>query len=94
MVSPVWFTIRRVGEAMYDVRGEHDVDVSWMQEVRGKDSREETIGRILPRFTVEGWDQAAYQELLANPEAVEELTRVIIEQVKYFPFYPEIACGG
>jgi len=94
MVSPVWFTIRRVGEAMYDIRGEHDVDVAWMQEVRGKDSRGEAVGRILPRFTVEGWDQAAYQELLGNPEAVEELTRVIIEQVEYGPLFLLIACGG
>lgn len=82
MVSPVWYTIRRVGEAMYDVSGEHDVDAGWMEEVRGKDSRGDTIGRILPRFTVEGWDQAAYQELASNLEASEELVRIIIQQVK------------
>lgn len=83
MVAPVWYTIRRVGEAMYDIRGEHDVDESWIQEVRGKDSRGDTVGRILPRFTVEGWDQAAYQELMENLDAAEELTRMIVEQVKY-----------
>jgi hypothetical protein len=88
MVSPVWYTIRRVGDAMYDLRGEHDVDVSWMQQVHGKDSRGDTVGRILPRFTVEGWDQAAYQELAGNIEAVEELIRIIVEQVKSGPRPP------
>jgi hypothetical protein len=85
MVSPVWYTIRRVGEAMYDLRGEHDVDASWMEEVRGEDSRGDKIGRIMPRFSVEGWDQAAYQELASNLEAVEELIHLIIDQVKYRP---------
>jgi len=91
MVSPVWYTVRRVGEAMYDLRGEHDVDASWMAEVRGKDARGENVGRIMPRFTVEGWDQTAYQELASNQEAVEELIRLIIEQVKYHP--PPLAAG-
>jgi hypothetical protein len=85
MVSPVWYTIRRVGDAMYDLRGEHDVDASWMAEVRGEDSRGDKIGRIMPRFSVEGWDQTAYQELASNLEAVEELIHLIIDQVKYSP---------
>ena len=83
MVSPVWYTIRRMGDAMYDLHGEHDVDKSWMEDVRTTDSQGNIVGRILPRFTVEGWDQAAYQELAGNPEAGEELTRIIIDQVKY-----------
>ena len=85
MVSPVWYNIRRTGEATYELKGEHDVDVNWMNEVRGTDSRGETVGRILPRFAVEQWDQTAYQELAQNVEAGKTLVGIIIEQVMYFP---------
>ena len=83
MVSPVWYNIRRVGPAKYSLSGEHDVDVPWMIEVRGHDSRGEKIGRILPRFAVDGWDRAAYQELMESRESAEELTKIIVEQVMY-----------
>jgi hypothetical protein len=85
MVSPVWYNIRRVGVAKYTVSGEHDVDVGWMEEVRGKDDQGHIVGRILPRFAVEGWDRDAYAELISNVEAKEELARVIIEQISYIP---------
>ena len=81
MVSPVWYNILRVDVGMYDLTGEHDVDVNWMTEVRGRDSREETIGRILPRFAVDGWDNVAYQELLESQAAAEDIVRKIVEQV-------------
>jgi hypothetical protein len=84
MVSPVWFNIRRVGVAEYQVSGEHDVDVGWMEEVRGTDSRGEPIGRILPRFALEGWNKEAYQELASEQTAQTELVRVLVEQVRYF----------
>lgn len=83
MVSPVWYNIRRTGETTYELKGEHDVDVNWMNEVRGKDSRGETVGRILPRFAVEAWDQNAYQELAQNIEAAKTLVKIIVEQVTY-----------
>jgi len=85
MVSPVWYNIRRIDTAMYDLTGEHDVDIPWMEEVRGHDSRGEIIGRILPRFTVDGWDRTAYQELMGNKEAEEALTKLIVEQITYSP---------
>ena len=84
MVSPVWYNIRRVGFVQYELSGEHDVDIDWMEEVRGTDSRGEIIGRILPRFTVDGWGQEAYQGLSSNPTAQTELIRLIVGQVKYF----------
>jgi hypothetical protein len=81
MVSPVWYNIRPVANSMYDLSGEHDVDINWMEEVRGHDSRTEIVGRILPRFTLDRWDNNAYQELIGNTEAGDELTRIIIEQI-------------
>lgn len=65
--------------------GEHDVDKSWMEEVRSEDSEGNTVGRILPRFAVEQWDRDAYEELVTNISAQEALTKIIIEQVKYLP---------
>ena len=85
MVSPVWYNIRRTGEGKYELGGEHDVDVNWMKEVRGKDSRGEIVGRILPRFSVEQWDKNAYQELAENVEAAKALIKLIVEQVTYRP---------
>ena len=83
MVSPVWYNIRRIDSGVYDLSGEHDVDISWMEDVRSHDSRNERVGRILPRFAVEGWDKAAYQELMENKEAGDEITRIIVQQVTY-----------
>jgi hypothetical protein len=85
MVSPVWYNIRRIDTAMYVLTGEHDVDISWMEEVRGNDSRGEIIGRILPRFTMDGSDKTAYKELIGNKEAEEELIKLILQQIMYFP---------
>jgi hypothetical protein len=85
MVSPVWYNIRRIDTAMYDLTGEHDVDIPWMEEVRGNDSTGDIIGRILPRFTMDGSDRTAYVELIGNKEAEEELTKLILQQIMYIP---------
>lgn len=85
MVSPVWYNIRRTGIAGYTLTGEHDVDKSWMKEVRGIDSNGKLIGRILPRFAVEGWDKQAYQELMTNLQAQDRLYDLLVEQVEYLP---------
>ena len=90
MVSPVWYNIRRIDTGMYDLSGEHDVDISWMEDVRAHDSRNERVGRILPRFAVEAWDKAAYQELMDNKEAGEEITRIIVQQIMYSPLHDPV----
>jgi chitinase domain-containing protein 1 len=82
MVSPVWYNIRRVGPGKYVLTGEHDVDKGWMEEVRGTDSNGETVGRILPRFAVDGWTKEAYEELITSVDAQNEVANVLIEQVK------------
>jgi len=94
MVSPVWYNIRRTGEGKYELGGEHDVDMNWMKDVRGKDSRGEIVGRILPRFSVEQWDKNAYQELAENVEAAKTLITLIIEQVTYRPSYNRLMRGN
>jgi hypothetical protein len=83
MVSPVWYNIRRVGKERYHITGEHDVDSSWMEQVRSADSRGETVGRILPRFTAEAWDKDAYEEILTSPSAMKEFTNIVVEQITY-----------
>lgn len=83
MVSPVWYIIRRVGVAQYTLSGEHDVDMGWIDEVRSQDDQGEIVGRILPRFAVEGWDRDAYAELISNVDAEKELIKIIVEQVTY-----------
>jgi hypothetical protein len=80
-VSPVWYNIRRVGVGKYELSGEHDVDKGWMEDVRGFDANGKVVGRILPRFAVDRWDNTAVQELAQNKEAGEELKRIILEQV-------------
>lgn len=83
MVSPVWYNIRRVGVGKYELSGEHDVDTGWIEDVRGFDSEGKVVGRILPRFAAERWDNIAIQELAQSKEAGEELKRIIVEQVTY-----------
>jgi hypothetical protein len=86
MVSPVWYNIRRIGPAKYVLAGEHDVDKAWMKEVRGVDSNGDRVGRILPRFVVEGWDAKAYHELATVKDAEKEIIRLLLEQIKYDTF--------
>lgn len=83
MVSPVWYNIRRVGQGTYTLTGEHDVDISWMKQVRSKDSQGDTVGRILPRFAAEAWDKEAYEEIITNQSALQELTNLILAQITY-----------
>jgi hypothetical protein len=81
MVSPVWYNIRRTGTGKYRIDGEHDVDQGWMREVRYETPGGQVMGRILPRFTADGWDKDAYEEIIKSESAKEEFTRMILEQI-------------
>jgi hypothetical protein len=86
MISPVWYNIRRVGPQQYLLQGEHDVDVGWMNDVRGTDSRGEKVGRIVPRFAADGWDKDAYEEVITHTSAQEQLVNMIIAQIQLLPW--------
>lgn len=34
IISPIWLQIWRKGDNLYELRGEHDVDVNWVRDVR------------------------------------------------------------
>lgn len=48
-ISPVWLQIRKVSEGVYEVTGLHDVDKTWMQDVKdaGKDRNLKCTIKIL-----------------------------------------------
>jgi chitinase domain-containing protein 1 len=46
-ISPVWLQIKRAGRNKYELTGTHDIDVSWMTNVRNASSNLLFVPRIL-----------------------------------------------
>lgn len=54
-VSPTWFTINIDQTNRISIKGQHDVDKNWMNDVRTSNGNTEIFPKIVPRFLFEGW---------------------------------------
>ncbi|KAI9230689.1 MAG: glycoside hydrolase superfamily [Piptocephalis tieghemiana] len=80
LLSPTWFQIPWKEEGKeWKVEGGHDVDVDWMLEVRTNET-----GRIVPRFSFQGWTLPQYQTLIEGTDqmAIKGIAQVILEEVE------------
>lgn len=50
-ISPVWFSLKRIGLEKYHIEGTHDIDVKWIETL--KENRADV--RIVPRIIFEKW---------------------------------------
>ncbi|KAI8328510.1 glycoside hydrolase superfamily [Chlamydoabsidia padenii] len=85
-ISPVWYNIQRISGKLV-ITGEHDVDRSWMDQVRGKsNSVGDMIGQIVPLIQFHGWQLNDYQHFMNDGQDQRQLNEVIIEQVRKHGF--------
>ncbi|KAL4208780.1 glycoside hydrolase superfamily [Rhizopus microsporus] len=82
-VSPVWYYIQRRSPMEFDFDGEHDVDQSWMSEVRdiytGK-------GKIVPRFQFRGWTGEDLRAFITSEQEMQHLAKELNNQVIKYNF--------
>ena len=75
MVSPVWLQLKPlVKNRKPEIFGVHDIDVSWIADVRAKN----TEVKLLPRLLFEGWSA---NDLKALFKTKEKLYKVVLSQI-------------
>ncbi|CEG76601.1 hypothetical protein RMATCC62417_11477 [Rhizopus microsporus] len=82
-VSPVWYYIQRRSPMEFDFDGEHDVDQSWMSEVRDISTGK---GKIVPRFQFRGWTGEDLRAFVTSEQEIQHLAKEINNQVIKYNF--------
>ena len=83
MVSPVWLQVvpgEGEGKEKYAVAGLHDVDQSWLREVRSSGS--ESGVRILPRVMFERFGPESYMALFQSHVEMKRVAKLIAATVE------------
>lgn len=82
IISPVWLQIVRKGDLKFEIQGTHDVDESWMKEVKEKGK----ITKIFPRILFEHFTDKDYSRLLTYQDEINASAVAIIQACKKFNF--------
>jgi hypothetical protein len=77
-VSPVWLTLEPDG----NIKGVHDVDQDWIEQVRNAASAQGSTVKIVPRVYFGGWAEQALQAL-KRPAVVSALSTVFVAMCQY-----------
>ena len=84
MISPVWLQVvpgdGEGGKGRYAVAGLHDVDRSWLSEVRSAGS--ESGVRILPRVMFERFSPEGYMALFQSHSEMKRVAKLIAKTVE------------
>lgn len=81
MISPVWLqVVPGDGKERYAVAGLHDVDRSWLSEVRSAGS--ESGVRILPRVMFERFSPEGYMALFQSHSEMKRVAKLIAKTVE------------
>ena len=81
MISPVWLqVVPGEGKEKYAVAGLHDVDQSWLREVRS--SGRESGVLILPRVMFERFDPESYMALFQSHAEMKRVAKLIAATVE------------
>lgn len=68
-ISPVWFSLKRIGLEKYHIEGTHDIDVKWIETLR--ENRADV--RIVPRVAFEKWSADDIQALFQSETEILQL---------------------
>ena len=80
-ISPVWFTIQRLGRKNYELVGTKDIDKTWMADVK-KNSEISFLPRImLEKFTAED-----HHALFNDEDEMTSLVKMMIDNAKKYKF--------
>lgn len=69
-VSPVWFSLKRIGLEKYTIEGIHDIDSQWIETLKEKRSDI----RIVPRVVIEKWSTDDIHALSQSETEKEKLS--------------------
>jgi len=73
MVSPVWLQIKPPVKGSLEILGTHDIDESWIKDVRSKNK----VAKILPRLLFESWSAHDLSVLFKSKEKLYKLVNFI-----------------
>lgn len=79
MVSPVWLQLKPpVKNRQPEIHGTHDIDTSWIKEVRNKN----TDVKLIPRLLFEGWSANDLSALFKTKEKLYRLVNFISDFIE------------
>ncbi|CAG8439444.1 1793_t:CDS:2 [Ambispora gerdemannii] len=80
-VSPVWYNIIRRPHLRnkYDLTGAHDVDQTWISEIRSNNKKQK-YGKIVPRFRTQSWTETDYLSLLSSHDEMQQFAKVLADE--------------
>jgi len=84
-VAPVWFQVKRENDR-FVVKGQHDIDQGWIQEVRDNKGKFKGGPKIVPRYLFENWSLADYKELLSRSDLMQSVASLLSSEVKKYEF--------
>ncbi|XP_054741787.1 chitinase domain-containing protein 1 [Anastrepha obliqua] len=86
IISPVWFQIVKNGDE-YELAGTHDIDRSWMREVRRKGKNDRgTAVKIFPRFIFDKFTERDFSRLLSLERERVRLNELLVNACKQNEF--------
>jgi len=68
------------GKSKFKISGGHDVDASWVQEVRKNGGINPP--KIVPRFSADGFQQQDFASLATNPVTSKNVAKLIAAEIK------------
>ncbi|XP_033104238.1 chitinase domain-containing protein 1-like isoform X2 [Anneissia japonica] len=80
-ISPVWLQLKRI-EDSFQVQGGQDIDKGWMKDVK----KHKRKVKIVPRLLFDGWTGRDYQYIFNNEDAVQELSKTVVEFFQKYKF--------
>jgi len=78
MVSPVWLQIKPPGSRHLEMLGTHDIDMSWIQDVKSKNN----LAKMIPRLIFEGWSANDLSSLFTSKEKLYRLVNFITDFIE------------
>jgi len=93
-VSPTWFVVHIDRNLEVSIKGQHDVDKGWMNEVRTANGNTDPFPKIVPRFLFEGWQHEHYNQIGKDENKRNSLAKGIINECKVNGFDGIVADTG
>ena len=78
MISPVWLQIKPSVNRHLEMLGAHDIDASWVKDVKKKNN----LVKMVPRLLFEEWSTKDLSSLFTNKEKLYKLVNFISDFIE------------
>lgn len=100
VISPVWLQIIRLSSGQYEMQGTHDIDASWVDDVRtaakrknkSKHNRSQDCSflilhhLVLPRILFDRFTDKDFSKLLTHEDEKQNVVKLIAETCQRYSF--------